>query len=170
MRDSRILCCVAALTLLGAASDRAGGLPGTWLCVTGAGSTATMTYTQTAAGSMAMMNHFKDANGRTGEFEERYSFDLTSDRWSWTSTIPNDPHFKESATASAWTGEQWVFDGTMRRTIDPSPDSIALTEMVSQPIRMAYQYVDSNTFHRVFELRQNDKWLMTSTSTCERKL
>ncbi|MBV8375021.1 MAG: hypothetical protein JO302_05885 [Candidatus Eremiobacteraeota bacterium] len=149
-------------------ADRSSTLLGSWLCITAARTTAKLTFVRPAAGSMALENHFTLADGSTAEFDEQYTFDTNSGRWMWKTITPNDRTFEEDGSAPPWTGDRWLFEGTLHVAAQASMASILPPKASTGPVRMLYIYVDGNTFRRSFQQQANGEWVTTSSSICQR--
>ena len=150
------------------ASDRAFALLGTWSCESFIHSHGTWTYLRAPDGKISMRNRFKTATGLSREFDESYSLDPVSGRWTWTGTQPDRPGFVETGISGPWTAETWNFQGrTDIVTLAPA-GSIQPPNHFTQQLRMVYTTLSPDAFRRELEVLQNGRWVSTNGSTCKR--
>ena len=163
-----ILGVVAPASAQSADADRAYALAGTWTCRSALHSAGTSTYVRNADGSIAMTNRFRTARGAAGEFHDVYRYDPQTAEWTWTSRDPAQPAVRQAGTAGAWTGDAWVFTGTIKGLALPPSGSIRQPVALDCDVRMTYTRIDDATFVRTFEQGTGNRWITTSTATCTR--
>ncbi len=132
--------------------DRAGTLAGDWTCETIAGARSTHAYRSDGPGDLTLRNAVTIA-GHVYPIEETYRYDGAQKRWT---NVTQGGSYR--ATAAAWTGPTWTFEGLETDLGKP------------QRVRMTYATLGATAFRREFARSTGDgRWLVFTSETCRRR-
>ena len=175
MRAAAVCVCLLALAAAPVAAqqpgDRVNGLIGTWSCGSAYQSAGTWTFTRHDDGTIVTVNHYTTASGVHGEFNEIYSLNAATGRWSWLGRDRQHPQVREEGSAAeGWTGESWTIEGDTRLLPPQSnDDSIYRMHANKTPLRIVYKRINDDAFSRTIEYQSSaGDWTPTSASTCQR--
>ncbi len=144
-----------------AGNDRTEKLIGSWSCSTYQGNITNKTIARDRDGSMRIVNRVHTANGDFGTIRETYVPDASG---GWKLTAIPDPVFpfgRYDATAGAWTGTQWVFEGS--EPMRAADGSTTLTDA-----RLVYTDVFPAGFRRELQVQASGIWRDISEEVCTR--